>query len=318
VLQEPRGSGRRTLGESIDSVLRGHGLGQGQQAERIAELWRAARLPGRLIEELLAAYRRLDRGGGSASGDAEAAEGPLVAIRSSSREEDTEDAARAGEFRTFLFVRGAASLLAHLKQAWSGLWTERAIHNRAVFGTGGSGAGGGVIVQRMIGSRVSGVLQTVNVAAAEPREIVINAGLGLGEGVVGGVVPVDQFSVLKEGDSEREPLRFRCITACKTEQVVFNRRAGGGTVRVETPSHQRLRSALDYVELQELVRLAVRLESAFGYPLDIEFAIEGDRIWILQVRPVARHAAVLRETLEHRPLRSARTERARDRALEAS
>ena len=152
---------------------------------------------------------------------------------------------------------------------------------------GSERAGGGVVVQRIVWSRVSGVLQTVNVAEGEPREMVINVGLGLGEGIVSGTVAADHVVVAKEGDLERGPLRFRYVTADKREQVVFDRRAGVGTSRVECLYHQRLRPALEYVELAELVRVAARLEAAYGYPLDIEFGIEGARLFVLQARPVA-------------------------------
>ena len=60
------------------------------------------------------------------------------------------------------------------------------------------------------------------------------------------------------------------------------------------------------MELSELVRTAARLEAAYGYPLDIEFGIEGSRLWILQVRPVATFLSVLGETLERHPLSGAR------------
>ena len=73
-----------------------------------------------------------------------------------------EIAARAGEFDTFLFIRGEQPLLDHIKKAWSGLWSERAIHNRLVLGVSSDPVGGGVIIQRNAWSRVSGVLQTVN------------------------------------------------------------------------------------------------------------------------------------------------------------
>jgi pyruvate,water dikinase len=142
----------------------------------------------------------------------------------------------------------------------------------------------------------------VNVAEREAREMVINAGLGLGEGIVSGAVAADHIVVSKEGDLERGPLRFRYITADKREKIVFNRREGLGTVPVESLYHQRLRPALEYVELCELVRAASRLEAAYGYPLDIEFGIEGSLLWILQVRPVATYLSVLTETLERHPL----------------
>jgi pyruvate,water dikinase len=292
-----------TLRQAIDGVLALGGLDEVRKAVRIRALWEQAPLPADLRREVTEAYRRLgaeeappEQGGDGDAGD------PFVAVRSSAFEEDTEAAARAGEFDTFLFVRGEEQLLTHLKRAWSGLWTARAIHNRAAFGRGAERVGGGVIVQRMVDGRVSGVLQTVNLAEGEPREIVVNAGLGLGEGVVSGAVAADQVVVAKEGDLERGPLRFRYFTADKRERVVFDRRAGAGTVRDECLYHQRLRPALEYTELCELVGTAARLEAAYGYPLDIEFAIEKNTLRILQVRPVAAYRAALRETIEREPL----------------
>jgi phosphoenolpyruvate synthase/pyruvate phosphate dikinase len=146
------------------------------------------------------------------------------------------------------------------------------------------------------------VLQTVNVAEDEPREMVINVGLGLGEGIVSGTVAADHVVVAKEGDLERGPLRFRYVTADKRERVVFDRRAGVGTSRGECLYHQRLRPALEYVELAELVAVAARLEAAYGYPLDVEFGIEGPRLFVLQARPVATFLSLLRDTLESHPL----------------
>jgi len=76
------------------------------------------------------------------------------------------------------------------------------------------------------------------------------------------------------------------VTQDKRERVVFDARFGRGTVRADTLSHQRLRPALEYIELCELVWAAERLETAYGYPLDLEFALEGSALRLLQVRPV--------------------------------
>lgn len=295
-------AGASTLREAIHAIVARTDMEPGQKSACIRGLWKRVAIPQKMAEEVAGAYQKLDRETAGDAGSEQESSPPFVAIRSSAREEDAEIAARAGEFETFLFVRGENSLLEHLKQAWSGLWTERAIHNRAVLGTGAEQIGGGVIVQCMVRSRVSGVLQTINVAEGELREIVVNAGLGLGEGVVSGVVAADQIVIDKESDLEKGPLRFRYITADKREQVVFSKRAGQGTTRTESLYHQRLRPALEYVELSELVRTAAVLESAYGYPLDIEFGIEGTRLWILQVRPVATFLSALQETVEHYPL----------------
>ncbi len=289
VLRTPAGPG--TLREAIDAVLARGDLDAAGKAARVRALWEEAPLPESLAEEVRSAYRGL--GGG---------EEPFVAVRSSACEEDTEAAARAGEFDTFLFVRGEESVLEHVRRAWSGLWNARAILNRALLGARSERVGGGVIVQRVVDARVSGVLQTVNLAEGELREIVVNAGLGLGEGVVSGTVAADQVVVARDSAGGRGPLRFRYLTADKRERVVFDRRAGSGTVRAECLYHQRLRPALEYTELCELVAAALGLEAAYGYPLDIEFALEGIRLWILQVRPVAAFRAALHETLERHPL----------------
>jgi pyruvate,water dikinase len=298
---EARAPVASTLREGVAALLARPDLDNARKSALIRALWDGAQLPGELSREVRAAYRCLAAAAGG-PGEPDDGIGPFVAIRSSAREEDAELAARAGEFETFLFVRGEEAVLEHLKRAWSGLWTERAIHNRALAGMGSERAGGGVVVQRIVWSRVSGVLQTVNVAEGEPREMVANVGLGLGEGIVSGTVAADHVVVAKEGDLEKGPLRFRYVTADKREQVVFDRRAGVGTSRVECLYHQRLRPALEYVELAELVAVAARLEAAYGYPLDIEFGIEGPRLFVLQARPVATFLSLLRETLERHPL----------------
>jgi hypothetical protein len=278
-----------TLGAAIDRVLRDRGATDAVRSARVRALWEGVRLPGALVRDVMEAYEEL--GGDEVH----------VAVRSSTREEDAETAARAGEFDTFLCVRGRMAVLQHLKRAWAGFWTERAIHNRGVLGATAP-VGCGVIVQRMIPARVAGVAQTVNTATGNLREIIVNAGFGLGEGIVSGRVAADRIAVAKEGDPSRGPLRFRCVTADKTEQVVLNRLAGIGTVRVPTLSHQRLRPALDYLELAELVRAALFLEDAYGHPLDLEFAFEGTRLWLLQARPVAALDRVLRDSLDRHPL----------------
>ena len=137
--------------------------------------------------------------------------------------------------------------------------------------------------------------------------MVANVGLGLGEGIVSGTVAADHVVVAKEGDLQRGPLRFRYVTADKRERVIFDRRAGFGTTRAECLYHQRLRPALEYVELAELVGVAARLETAYGYPLDIEFGIEGSRLFVLQARPVATFFALVQDTLERHPLEAKTT-----------
>jgi len=182
------------------------------------------------------------------------------------------------------------------------LWTERALYSREADGNLLQWPAGGVVVQRMVNSRVSGVLQTVNVARGDLRELLINVSLGLGEGIVSGLVAADLVTVVKDFATGEDPTHLNYLTNDKPVQMVFDQRRGYGTRLEEALYHQRLRPALEYFELCELVARATALEDGYGYPLDIEFAIEGDRLWLLQARPLATFRAELRKTLDHFPL----------------
>ncbi|MCX6539971.1 MAG: PEP-utilizing enzyme [Acidobacteria bacterium] len=283
-------SGRQT----IDAILRDSGIGADGQAAAIRAFWTRVEMPADLVSDIVQAYRAL---------------GPdcHVAVRSSALDEDTEQATRAGQFETFLFVRGEQAVVEHVKLVWSGLWAERAIAGRAAERTSVNRVSGldwprcGVVVQRMVPSRVSGVLQTINAADARPREMVINVVLGLGEGIVSGVVSADHIVVVKT-ESPDGMFRFRYMVADKRERVIFDARCGHGTVRVGTLAHQRLRPALEYPELLALVGMATRLERAYGHPLDIEFGFEDAHLRVLQVRPMPASLAVWTETIERFPL----------------
>jgi len=294
--------GASTLLEAIQAVLNNDRLDQRQRSSSIRSLWEAVVLPQDLVREVLAAYRRLGREDSSEVHGSPVGPEPTVALRSSSHEEDAEIATRAGEFDTFLFIRGKDALLDYLRRTWSGLWSERALHHRSILGMSSMVTGGGVIIQRIVDSRVSGVLQTVNLAQNDFRQVVINAGLGLGQGIVSGTVAADHIVVSKDMNLRRGPLHFRYTTAEKKEYVVFDQRAGLGTIQCEAPFHQRRRPALEYAELCELVAVASLLETSYGYPLDIEFGIEGKRLWILQARPVPASMRSFQETIEKHPL----------------
>ncbi len=279
--------GAPALRAAIEAILREASATNAARAAAIRRAFECLTLPEPESEAVTTACRAL---------------GPecYLAVRSSAGDEDTERASRAGQFDTFLFVRGEASVVDHLKLAWSGLWTERAL-------AGAGHPGGmllphcGVVIQRMVQSRVSGVMQTVNAAQSRPLEIVINVGLGLGEGIVSGAVAADLVTVAK-GEPGDLALRFHYLTADKRQRVVFDERFGQGTIRADTLAHQRLRPALEYPELRELVDVALRVERAYGHPVDIEFGFEAAHLRVLQVRPVPASLAVWNETSARFPL----------------
>ena len=102
----------------------------GVPAERLRALVRKAGMPGRLRDDVLAAYRRL--------GD-----GVAVAVRSSAHGEDTLDASFAGMYDTYLNVVGDEELLDRVIDCWVSLYGERVIAYRTSSHAGrGTGDGG--------------------------------------------------------------------------------------------------------------------------------------------------------------------------------
>ncbi|MFO7609754.1 MAG: PEP/pyruvate-binding domain-containing protein [Candidatus Krumholzibacteriia bacterium] len=297
MLDQPGPEG--TLRGAIAGLLARPDLDHQRQAAVIRDLWRRTPLPDALVAAVAGAYRGLADPDGAMA---------RVAIRSSSCDEDSEAAMRAGVFETSLNVHGEGALLDHLRLCWAGLWSERALHGRAVDPAAAAWPRGGLIVQRMADARVSGVVQTVNVARGDLGELVVNAGLGLGEGIVSGVAAADLVTVLKPaaGGAADDALRFTYLVADKPVQVVRDERRGTGTRLAETLYHQRLRPALEYVELEELVGRCLRLERAYGYPLDLEFAVQDQRLWLLQARPIGTFWGEFNESLARHPLAAAR------------
>ncbi|HEY2270862.1 MAG TPA: PEP/pyruvate-binding domain-containing protein [Streptosporangiaceae bacterium] len=142
-----------------------------------------------LAEALSAAYARLC----AQCGD----DALPVAVRSSATCEDQPDASFAGEHDTYLWVRGADAVAAHVLRCWASLFTDRGIAYRLERGYGQHGAAMSVGVQQMVRPRAAGVAFTLNPLDGDRSQIAIDASWGFGEAVVSGEVTPDNFLVDK-------------------------------------------------------------------------------------------------------------------------
>ncbi len=203
---------------------------------------------------------------------------PAVAVRSSATAEDLPDASFAGQQDTLLNIAGADALLAAIKRCWSSLWTPRAIAYRARNGFRHEQVALSVIVQAMVDAEVAGVLFTADPLNGTRTHLVVNAAWGLGEAIVGGLVTPDTWTLDRDG---------RVLGSERGEQAVMVAYApGGGTVERAVPAELRARPCLDAGQLRDLAALGVRAERFFGAPQDIEWAVAGGRLWLLQSRPI--------------------------------
>jgi pyruvate, water dikinase len=115
--------------------------------------------------------------------------------------------------------------------------------------------------------------------------VVVNASWGLGESIVGGTVTPDSYVVRKH-----DLAILRRDLADKARMTIL---APGGTAEVDVPRLLRRRPTLDDGQLALLARLALDLEAAMGWPVDLEFAFRGDELFLLQCRPITTLAAKL-------------------------
>ena len=204
-----------------------------------------------------------------------------IAVRSSATAEDLAEASFAGQQDTFLNVPSDA-LLEALKGCWASLWSERAIAYRQTQGISDEGLAMAVVVQEMCEADVSGVLFTVSPLSADVA--IVESNWGLGESVVSGAITPDSFLMSRETGEVLEK-----NVATKREMVTA---AGVGAV---LPARQDVPS-LTEAQLQELTRLGMQVETFYGKPMDIEWALADERFVLLQARHIT--VKVPKETLE--------------------
>ena len=199
--------------------------------------------------------------------------GPF-AVRSSAIGEDGASASFAGQHATLLNVYAVGAAVA---EVWKSAFADSATAYRQRVGAEGP-VRMGVVVQRLVAADVAGVMFTRN-PITRAEELVIEAGWGLGEVIVQGMIIPDSFRLLPDGTL----LEARA----GVKSIAIRRRPGGDTVEEEVAAELVEALCLDAVQLAALAGLARGCDGAFGaVPHDIEFAFEGDVLHLLQRRPV--------------------------------
>ncbi|WP_246010811.1 phosphoenolpyruvate synthase [Nocardia mexicana] len=201
-----------------------------------------------------------------------------VAVRSSAAVEDGAGYSFAGQFDSLLNRRGVEAVGAAVLACWASACSERVIRYAFAHGLP-LPAAPAVVLQRLVAARAGGVLFTANPMTGAPDELVIGAVYGLGEGLVSGAVDADSLVVDKVSGQVVESTRGEKATAYRPD-------GEHGCAAVPVAAEQGARAALSDAEVAELVELGRRIESAFGAPQDIEWAIDEQRPWVLQARPI--------------------------------
>ncbi|MFW3168920.1 PEP/pyruvate-binding domain-containing protein [Geodermatophilus sp. CPCC 206100] len=236
----------------------------------------SAPLPAEVAEAVTAAYARLAD---------ECGQRDLpVAVRSSATSEDSAEASFAGLQDTYLWVRGADSVLSHVRRCWASLYSVESVTYRRRRGIPETDLAMAVVVQQMVGSRSSGVMFTRSPLSGDRSVVAIDASWGLGSAVVGGDVTPDSFVVSKVTG---EIVRRTVSTKTRWHQPDPG---GAGVVESDVPGNLRDVPSISDDEIAELVAIARRVEAHYGCPQDIEWAVSrtaspGENVFLLQSRP---------------------------------
>ncbi|MBA4493385.1 phosphoenolpyruvate synthase [Paenactinomyces guangxiensis] len=199
------------------------------------------------------------------------------AVRSSATAEDLPTASFAGQQETCLNVKGPDQLIEAVKKCWASLFTDRAIVYRANHGFDHRSVFLAVVVQQMVFPDVSGIMFTADPVTGHRRTVSIDAGFGLGEALVSGIVTADLYKV-RDNQIIRKQI-------AKKEKGIFSIPQGGTEIREISPELQT-KQALPDQKIMELAELGRRIEKHYSSEQDIEWCLEGDRIYIVQSRPI--------------------------------
>jgi pyruvate,water dikinase len=216
-----------------------------------------------VVAELAAMHRAL--GGGP------------VAVRSSGSAEDMPEASFAGQHGTY-FVPDGERLADAVRECWASLYSDRAARYREHAGIVHDGVAMAVIIQRLVPAASAGVAFTVDPIDGSDR-VLVESCFGIGEALVSGKVSPDAFTFEREGlvltrsSNGTKPLR---IVAGDDGRVTEER---VDAVTAAKPSATEATA-------REVAALALEAERVFGAPVDVEWAFDGETVWLLQARPV--------------------------------
>ena len=235
-----------------------------QTAEKIQALFEDSVIPEDILEEIDKAYEII--------GNAE------VAVRSSATAEDLPGTSFAGQYNTYLNVKGRDELYKYVKKCWASLWNYRALSYRIRQNIGNHDLAHGVIVQAMVNAEKSGILFTANPVNGRRDQMLLNASWGLGEAVVGGEVTPDQWVLDKtaKGVVQERIAKKEIMTVRKEKGIEF----------VPVPGEKQEAVTLNRDEVSQMLNFGHDVERYFGSPQDIEWAYQNGKFYLVQTRPV--------------------------------
>ena len=264
----------RTLVDKLMQLQPGDVAEIGKISRQIRQCLVEAVIPPEVAKEVSSHLSRFDRN-------------QAYAIRSSATAEDLPLASFAGQQDSYLNIIGYESILDHLRKCWASLYTDRAVIYRMRNGLNHRQISISVIIQQMVFPQASGIMFTADPVSSHRKILSIDAGYGLGEALVSGLVSADGYKV-KEGRIIEKRIPDKTL-------AVYGRNEGG----IETKDielDQQKAQVLTDEQILRLDRIGRRIEAFFGQPQDIEWCLTEDAFYIVQSRPITTLFPIPEET----------------------
>ena len=178
-----------------------------------------AKFPKDLEKEIIQAYKKLEKKYGKNC---------EVAVRSSGVAEDMPDASFAGQFETFLNVKGKDNLLKSLKDCFASSFNDRVIAYREEKGFSQLKFALSVGIQKMVRSdkASAGIMFTLDTETGFQKVVLINAIWGVGEMIVQGKITPDEFFVFKPSLKQGYKSIIVKKIGRKTKKLIFAKGSG--------------------------------------------------------------------------------------------
>ena len=238
-------------------------------SEKIRALILSAKMPSDLQKEIIHEFGKLKC--------------PLVAVRSSATAEDSSTTSWAGELESYLNTN-KKTILENVKKCWASLFTPRAIFYRFEKRMHKTKVSVAVVIQKMIQSEVSGICFTVHPVTKDYDQMVVEAGYGLGEAIVGGKITPDAYVIRKPKRKIKE--EFEILDKNISEQKMMIIRSKSGTKEIGVPKARQSKQKISDKQIKSLSKVCYNIEKYYNYPQDIEWALDKNKFYIVQSRPI--------------------------------
>jgi pyruvate,water dikinase len=202
-----------------------------------------------------------------------------VAVRSSATDEDGSEHSFAGQLESYLFVT-PEKVLQKVAAVWRSGFSDAILSYRRHHGLSLLPQPPAVLVQRMVHAEAAGVGFSADPVSGRRGIAVVSAVFGLGTALVSGEADADTWFVARDGKIVETRL------AKKQLAHSYDPNSADGVRSEPVPAERAARPALTEDQVCAVAELARRCASEFGRPQDIEWGLEGGRLFLLQSRPI--------------------------------